>query len=130
MGANEMSEPRTFPTETILSVTTHHLLTDGGMAAVHECMEYLAGEPVWSHQLPRVAEELTPWLHELHPIFAKYDQHGLASGPYRNYREWRDAMLAEIGPTLTVRPIPRARHTSIDPITEAVDMMFDEEATS
>lgn len=121
---------RTFPTETILSITTRYLMTYGGMEALSECMEYLAGEPVWTHQLPRVADELTPWLHEQHPVLAKYDQHSLASGPWRTWREWRDAMVAEIGPTLTVSPIPRNRHTSIDPITEAVDLMYGEEAKS
>jgi hypothetical protein len=40
---------RDFPTEVVLSILTGRLLCD--FADMHECIEFLAGEPVFTHQL-------------------------------------------------------------------------------
>jgi len=38
-----------YPTEVLLSITSGILLSD--FSAMHECVEFLAGEPVFTHQL-------------------------------------------------------------------------------
>lgn len=62
---------REFKTDVILSVMQGKLLCD--FSQVHECIEHMAGGPVWTHQLPSVADGLKPRLDELFPDLAAYD---------------------------------------------------------
>ena len=57
-----MSETKTFPIGTVLSLTKDILL--GEFDSLHEAIEYVAGYPVWTHQLPRVAEAIKPHVME------------------------------------------------------------------
>ena len=41
--------------EEVLGLTTGYLLRDNGFSALHEMMEWMAGSPVFTHQIPQVA---------------------------------------------------------------------------
>lgn len=43
---------------------------------VHEAIEVLAGESVWTHQIPRVIEEVAPHLKAQYPREAAFDSTG------------------------------------------------------
>lgn len=96
-------------------------IVDGKMVApfgeIHELIEWMAGEPVWTHQIPRVSDEARPALIEQFPGI---DDVRVPDGT--DSWEKAAAFLATIsgrfGERLDVAPIGGADHTSIDPINE------------
>jgi hypothetical protein len=59
---------RSFSLGQVLSVTTGTLLCPIG--EVYEILDYLSGEALMTHQLPRVSREAEPWILEQHPALA------------------------------------------------------------
>jgi hypothetical protein len=106
---------RRFPLGVVLSVTTERLVAP--IADVHEFLEYMAGEPVWTHQLPRVMDEARPVIFTQHPQLVDAIVPDGADGP-----DWVDGWLAaqtaRFGATLEVKPLEAIDHTSIDPVSE------------
>lgn len=64
----ERPETREFPTAVVLSIVTGRLVCE--FDKVHEAIEWMAGEPTWTHQLPRVAREAAAVILERHPDLA------------------------------------------------------------
>ena len=62
-----MSDSRQYPLPVLLSVASGINLVDD-FTRVHEAIEYLSGNQVWTHQLPRASKELTPKLIADYPI--------------------------------------------------------------
>ncbi len=53
-----MSEAKEFSTGAAISISSGYMLAREGFGAVHELMEWLAGFPIWTHQIPRMSDEL------------------------------------------------------------------------
>lgn len=112
---------QTFPLGTILTVTTGRLLCD--MDDLYKILEFMAGEPVWTHQLPRVSDEATPHLLAQFPRLKEIEVPEQFEGDTREELqeavfEWLDKQIEIYGNSFTVRPLPTEDHTSIDPISE------------
>ena len=58
-----------FPTAVAMSVITGVLVHER-FSEVHECMTYMAGEAVWTHQLPRISREAQAWAAVARPDLA------------------------------------------------------------
>jgi hypothetical protein len=111
-----MTETRTFPLGVILTVTTEQLVAP--FADLHEFLEYMAGEPVWTHQLPRVNDEAKPVILAQHPQLATVripDDFG--SDP-ESAIVWLAEQVKHFGEALEIRPLAVSDHRSIDPISE------------
>jgi hypothetical protein len=65
-----MNDSKLFHIGTILSVTTGRLVSPTGLNGVYEILSYMAGESVYTHQIPRFGEECAPWLLRQHPQLA------------------------------------------------------------
>ena len=100
----------------IISVTTGRLVAPNGMGGVQAFMEYMAGEPIWTHQLPRVSRECEATLRAQFPAFADLEVPQLASPS--DYEAWLETQVTRFGAMHEVTPLNAADHTSIDPITE------------
>jgi hypothetical protein len=101
---------RTISPEVALSITTGVLLCD--FSALHEAIEFIAGGPVWTHQIPRVGKECRAQLLRWHPILKDIDASGVTTDSYQvwlaeqkehlNIKEfvvWRaDEFVAKINP--------------------------------
>ena len=108
---------RRFPLGDILTVTTGIAFSQG-IAGAHELMEYMVGGPVWTHQLPRVADECKPELLRQHPDLVGVRPPGDFPEPRaENALRWLAAQVVRFGDYRTVAPLP-AGHQLIDPITE------------
>ena len=118
MGVNEI---RRFPIEVVLTVVHEKLLCE--ISKVYEICNYLSGDTLWTHQLPRAHRILGPWVLEQHPQIAQWDESGINSS---NYREYIGRARERFGIDLPVTPIPRERWVSIDPISEAAAMVGDD----
>lgn len=76
-----------FRADVVLSVVTGFMACRS-FSDVHECIEHMAGGPVWTHQIPVWHAEHDAELRRLFPDLADYDVSGLS-------RETADQWLAE-----------------------------------
>lgn len=84
---------REFKTDAILSVMQDKLLCD--FRDVHECIEHMAGGPVWTHQLPAVADGLKPRLNDLFPDLAAYDVSGCTGETFPAWKAERAEFMGQ-----------------------------------
>jgi hypothetical protein len=109
---------REVPLGVALSVGTGIALCDD-FSAVHELIEWMVGEPTWTHQLPRVGLECKEWMKRCDPRIAALKKDEITP---ENWREWLAGIEAEWGPTVTLHRMPGDDHTHIDPLTEGVEI--------
>ena len=109
---------RTFTLGQVLSAMHGTLLCD--MGGLYEIMNYLTGDNLFTHQLPRAFRECGPWLKRRHPELAALDTSAVTP---ENWRVFLDAAVARFGETVKVQPIPRDDHTTRDPVEELVEMI-------
>ena len=113
-----MSKAREFHIGTVLSVVTPKLVSPDGMFGVQEFVEFMAGEPIWTHQLVRVAKECRQFLLEQHPFLVEIDASIVTQD---NWLQWLNQQIEEHGSLLSVRPLPPNRHERIDPVSELAE---------
>ncbi len=99
----------------ILSVTTERLLSPTGMKGVSDLLGYMAADKLYTHQLPRVADEACPYLYEQMPWLREISDDGLTAD---NYEAWIAALVATHGEYHDVRPMHQEDHERIDPVEE------------
>lgn len=107
-----------FPTLDVLSVATGVLMAEIG--GVYRVLGHMTGEAVFTHQIPRIAEEALPVLLALHPTLQQaIDESGQVSP--ETYAEWRDLWLDRYGPELAVPVLTADQHEFRDPLSEAAE---------
>lgn len=118
-----------FTLRTILTVTTGRLLTksrgpnDNGIGDLYELLEWMTGEPPFTHQLGRFAAECKPWLLRWFPQLESCGE-SLEKIDTNDLESWLSG-LAKYGyeDAYDVPKIPRDDHTSKDPVAELREMM-------
>lgn len=107
----------------ILSITTDRLVSPRKMDGVYEILNYMTGDDLFTHQLPRAADECAPELLRQHPQLADVDASSVHDPATA------EAFLAEMkaahGDTLPVLPLPMGAHLNIDPLKELSVMVGD-----
>ena len=101
----------------VLSVTTGRLMSRTGIDGVYRILSHMTGDNMYTHALPRAADECRPFLAEAFPALA-----GIEIPEFEDTDrlwDWLAAAEAEYGNEFDVEPIPAADHTVIDPIDEA-----------
>lgn len=117
-----MNESREFHIGDILSVTTGRLISPRHMEGVYDILNYMTGDNLFTHQLPRAADECRPYLLKQHPDLASAD---VSLCTKDNYLVRLAGLALQYGETRPVQPIPLMAHKRIDPISEAKTMMGD-----
>lgn len=74
----------------ILSVTHDRLVSPRHIEGVYDILSFMSGEPVWTHQLPRIGREAKPILIAALPWLSGID--GAEVTP-ENWRQWLDALV-------------------------------------
>lgn len=137
---------RLFPVADVLTITTGRLCSE--MGRVYEILNFMTGDSLFTHQLPRAMEECGPWIAAQYPEL-------MSSAP--KMREWineLDAALAIAGkdkrklqevvknwaegvrllckmpPEIPVYELGAEMHTRIDPIEEAAAIFGDKRVIS
>ena len=100
----------------VLTMTTGKLLCP--MDDVYKIAQHLAGEPIWTHQLPRVMDESKPHLLAQFPQLAAITGDDITR---ENHDIWLTARVAEFGEWFDVAPMSADQHESIDPISELAE---------
>lgn len=115
---------QTFDLADVLSITTGILLSDRKMDGVYDILNFMVGEDLFSHQLPRARDAVLPSLLQQFPQLAdvvvpKFDTPE-AIGP------WLQTQRDLFGDTFEVSPTPNAMFENQNPITEFYGMMSKE----
>lgn len=113
-----MSETKDFHITDILSMTTGKLVSSRRMTGVYELAEWMAGEPIWTHQLPRMFREAAPVLLAAHPQLANADCEGVTP---ENLVDRTAGWVAQFGATLPVPRLTADQHERIDPLSELAE---------
>ncbi len=98
------------------------------IAGVYRVCEFMAGEPVFTHALPRVSGEARPSILRQHPRLAEIIVPYFGENPTRDdVYGWFTEQEALYGIELPLTPLRPEDHTSIDPISELRMMKPDAE---
>lgn len=115
-----MADTKIFPTADVLSTITGRLMGDIG--GVYEVLNWMTGESVFTHQIPRISREAKPVILALRPEMAaacaEADQVN-----QENYRDWLALWIDRYGPTIEVPKFTADTHEFIDPISEIAEMV-------
>jgi len=112
----------------LLSVTDGHLVSPSHMDGVHRIIDYVTGVPHFTHQLPRGAEVVKPWLLEQHPWLAGItvpdDLRGNA-----DVDEFLESVVSQYGEFHDVTPLPFGAYVGREPIAELEEMVGSDRVT-
>lgn len=107
-----------FPTRDVLSVMTGRLM--GEIGGVYEVLNWMTGESLFTHQLPRTSREAQPVILALHPELEPTIAEA-EKVTQENCQTWRDAWEQRYGLTITVPKMTIAEHERIDPVSELAE---------
>ena len=111
-------ETKELPTTAVLSVVTGRLMGDIG--GVYEVLNWMTGESLFTHQLPRVSREATPVILAAIPALQKAVDEAEQVNT-ENWQEWRDAWVTRYGATLAVPKLGADQHERIDALSELAE---------
>lgn len=101
----------------VLSVTTGRLVSPRHIGGVYDILNWMTGENLMTHQLPRVSEECEPFLKAQHPDLSEVTVPDSINSE-ESLLFWLAEMTDRYGVTRPVSPLAAADHTYIDPIAE------------
>lgn len=113
-----MTETKRFHIGDVLSAATGKLVSPRHMEGVYEILNWMTGDNLFTHQLPRAMDECAPLLRETFPDL-------VAANIPENFRDmadcvgWLETLYAEHGEFVDVPRLSDGDHTRIDPIAEA-----------
>jgi hypothetical protein len=109
-----------FPTADVLSTITGRLMGDIG--GVYEVLNWMTGESVFTHQIPRICREAVP------VILASRPELAVACAEAErvnrdNYRHFLALWLDRYGQTIAVPKFTADEHEFIDPLSEIAEIV-------
>ena len=108
---------REFHLGDILSITTHRLVSPRHMDGVYDILNFMSGDDLMTHQLPRVCDEMKPRLLAQHPVLAEVNTSGIKPDTVM----WLDEQVARFGETRLVQS-EHQFHEIRAPLKEAAAM--------
>ena len=112
-------EAKSFHLGDILSVTTGRLLSTDGIGGVYRILNHMTGDNLFTHQLPRAAQECAPALLEQFPALKEVELLPVMDGT--TIPAWLEAQAQKYGAWFDVKPLATFAHQ--DPVQELVDMV-------
>jgi hypothetical protein len=115
----------------ILSITDGKLVSPTHMDGIYAILNYMTGDDLFTHQLPRAARECEPALREQHPELAEIvvpnadelADKGFTGDRAEVYAAWLATAVEEHGEMFDVAPLENPEH--IDAIAEIAAMRPD-----
>ena len=103
----------------ILSITTGRLLSPRHVEGIYDILNYMTGDNLFTHQLPRASDECKPYLFMEMPWLRGIDASSVTE---HNYKEWLNEQVKKYGEYHDVQPIAGEDHEVIDPLDELRQM--------
>ena len=104
----------------VLSITTDCLVSPHHMDGVYDILNFMTGDNLFTHQLPRASDECKPYLLAQFPQLAEVDASSVNG---ENHVQWLAKQVDKYGEMCEVKPIPKGAHQFKNPIAEVVEMM-------
>lgn len=104
----------------VLSAYSGYLVSTRHMEGVYEVLNFLTGDNLFTHQLPRAMDECRPSLYKQHPMLDGIDCSGLNP---ETLPAWVAKIGAQYGETLEIEPMPRGAFEHRDPVEELESMV-------
>lgn len=106
----------------VLTVTTGCLVSPRHMGGVYDVLNWMTGDNLFTHQLPRAMDECEPHLKAQHPDLAAIEVPAF-DGDDRDVLKaqvdaWLAVQVARFGEYRDVAPLGVGEHTVIDPMAE------------
>lgn len=106
----------------LLSITTGCLVSPDHIGGVYRVVDGVTGQQHMTHQLPRAAQVVRPWLLGQHPWLADIPTpEGLRGED--DVKAWLVPLVAEYGEFHDVEPMPLGMYVGREPIAEAEEMV-------
>ena len=131
-----MEEKREFHVGDVLSVVTGRLVSPSGIGGIYKILNFMTGDNLFTHQLPRAMRECRPHLFKQFPTRLSSEDveeaelcldvmfKGIDDDDKDNaLKYWLELCVEVFGETFLVEPIPRSAHEVVDPISELSDML-------
>ncbi len=109
-----------FPTGDVLSIVTGYLVTPNGIGAVYEVLNWMTGESVYTHQIPRISKEARAVVLVAHPELAEACAEA-KQVTRENWQQWLAIWTARYGEKIAVPKFTADEHKRIDPISELAE---------
>ncbi len=103
---------RKFHIADIISVTTDRNVAFRGFEGTCKILDYMCGQSLYTHQVPRAITECIPWLLKQFPMLSAERAKGVTK---KRHKEWLLKMETKYGQMHAVLPLPRDKHAKIDP---------------
>ena len=113
-----MNENMKFDLGTVLTITTGILLTK--IDNVYKILDYMTGDSLFTHQLPRVSRECEPILLKQFPQLKGIDVSDVNSD---NWNDFLQKQIEIFGNEFEVIPVSLFEHQHIDPLEELESMV-------
>ncbi len=121
----------------VLSVTTERLVSLRHMEGLYDILNFMTGDDLFTHQLPRACNECRPWLLAQYPELTEEALTPSLDAALAQVTQEREAMLAAIEAWLSdvagrftagvmelpVHELGEDMHTRIDPLQELEAMV-------
>lgn len=107
-----------FPTADVLSTITGRLM--GEIGGLYEVLNWMTGESVFTHQIPRIGREATPVLIAAHPLLAQAVEEA-EQVTSENYKQWRQTWEDRYGQEIAVPKFTADTHERIDAMSELAE---------
>lgn len=114
-----MSENKDFPIGTVLSIVGDKLISEDHIGGIYAILNFMTGESLMTHQLPRGMRLCRPEILKQHPQLADYDDTPVNG---KNWREWLFNQKEKYGATLPISPLPEAEPRFDTPIADLIEM--------
>jgi hypothetical protein len=108
---------RAFHLGDVLTITTGALVSPRHMDGVYDILNWMTGDNLFTHQLPRAMDECQGPLLAQHPDLAAIVLPDFGDGKAAVYA-WLAEQVTVYGETREVTPLDPADHTRMNPITE------------
>jgi hypothetical protein len=107
-----------FDLGTVLSVTDGHLFTS--MDNVYKILNFMTGDDLFTHQLPRAMDECAPEIMKQYPMLSEFKTN---SGTIENVESVLKQAVETYGNEFEIEPLANNEHKIIDPLVEAQSML-------
>ena len=112
-----MSEARDFHIGDILSITTGRLVSPRHMDGIYDICNFMTGDNLFTHQLPRAMDECAPSLREQFPDLAAVEVPEYVKDE-ASVGQWLAHIASTCGSHRMVAPLAPEDHTHMDPFSE------------
>ena len=118
MSDGNVPKTKEFPLADVIGAVTGYLL--GPISGIYEISQFMSGEPIWTHQLPRICREICSVVLTQHPQLSPI----IIEAPMVTCDNWQEMLAGwrqRFGETLPLHPMSLHEHERIDPLSEAAE---------